>query len=218
MRFGWMLAGAVGLSVLAMAAHAQTSFEEFLKLDEAAQRKDSATDQEVAQFEEVLNSADTDRVLRAMTFMLASGKPHLVRRAKEFGLLSAEGLIRHEALKKVLDEGGPFRIEVDLTKVDEEKSNMRAYINRLNGGYSTDGGTGFYVFRVDPYDQDAGCWKFKGNGNCAAYLSNDSISLKDWDRGAGSLTLENNGIMRGTLRYTYSTTNAPVPAQIVLVK
>lgn len=204
------------LVVVTPSAYAQSSFQEFLKIDEAAQKKDSAADQELVKFEEVLNGSNTQRALRAMKFMLTSKKPQLVRYAKEFGLLSAEKLFRDEALRSVFDEGGPFRIELDLSTIDEEKSRIKEYINYLKGGYSADGTKGYYVFRTVPYDTKLGCWKFLSSNNCAFYLANASVSLKGWNYGAGSLTLGNDGVMRGTLRYT-TRTGAPVPAQIVII-
>ncbi|WP_144432231.1 hypothetical protein [Roseibium alexandrii] len=203
-----------GTVAIAGAAGAQT-FDDFLAAEEQELASEQVRDEDLEEFEQVLNGTDTERSLRVMRFMLGSGSPRLVRRAMEFGLLSARPLLRQEALKAVFDAGGPFRIEIDLTRADEDRTRMRYYLNWLAGGYSADGKTGYYQFTTAPFDAKARCWKFLGGDNCALSLSNTSVSLRGWTYGAGNLDLNDDGILEGTLRYR---DNVPVPARIVLVE
>lgn len=199
---------------MAGATAAQT-FDDFLAAEDQQLESQQVRDEDLERFEQVLNGGDVERSLRVMHFMLASGEPRLVRRASEFGLLSAEPLLRQEALKAIFDAGGPFRIEIDLTSVDNDQTDMRSYINWLAGGYSADGSTGYYHFSTTPFDAEARCWRFSVGDNCALILSNTSVSLRGWSYGAGNLDLNEDGVLEGTLRYR---NRIPAPARIVLIE
>lgn len=186
---------------LSAAASDQGTFEEFEK-SEAEARANSISDEELAQFEAVLNGRDIERALRAMRFMLESGKPRLVRAAREFGLLSTEPLIQHEALKAVFDQGGPFRFEVDLTTADEKDSRARSWIQRNRGSISVDGRTGYWTFSLGEYRSDHQCWVWRGDDDCSIMLSGVTIDIKHWRSAAGHLKLNESGALVGSFRNT----------------
>ncbi|WP_299822916.1 hypothetical protein [uncultured Jannaschia sp.] len=206
----------VALSVGPAPTFAQSAIEAFRALDEAAQQE-GVSDAEIAEFEQILNGSDEERARRAMDFMLASDDPRLVRRAKEFGLFSANALFRDAALRAIFDEGGPFQIEIDLTAKDDEETGMVDYINALRGGFSQDGETGYFTFALDAYDEADNCWPFNGYNNCAFMLANSAVSLAGWSNGKGQLTLNSEGALEGTLQYT-SGIRKPAPARIVLIE
>lgn len=217
MRIVATLLTTAAMLMLVAAANAQGNFDAFLEEDAETQARDGVGEEELRQFEEVLNGADADRALRAMRFMLTSGKPRLVRRAKEFGLFAAEPLFRHEALRAVFEAGGPFRIEVDLSGPQADESNMLGRVLYWGGSNNLDGTAGYYVFSTDPYDSDDRCWKFKDSSTCAFYLTRDVVSLKDWSYAAGDLALNSSGVLEGSIQDTNGASNPAVPARIVLI-
>ena len=212
MRIAATLLTTAAMLMLVAAANAQGNFDAFLEQDAEAQAREGVGDEELRQFEEVLNGADADRALRAMRFMLASGKPRLVRRAMEFGLFAAEPLFRHEALRAIFEAGGPFRIEVDLSGPQADESKMLGTVLYWGGSNNLDGTAGYYVFSTDPYDSEDRCWKFEDSSKCAFYLTRDVVSLKDWTYASGNLVLSSSGVLEGNIQNTNGPGKPAVPA------
>ena len=190
-------------------ALAQSGFDKFMEQDKKASS-------ETEKFRAVLNGDDSDRALRAMQFMLQSGDLILVKAAQEFGLFSTNRSVQHEALKAIFNSGGPFRLVVDLSSIDDKKMRMSRYINERGGAIAADHMSGSIVFSVDSADN---CWVFRGSENCALILQGTNVSLAPWYRGTGSLTLNDAGILVGSIGSAYSNPSySPVPAQIDLLQ
>lgn len=190
--------------------YTQSSFSDF----EAADKKLSA---EVEQFLGVLNGEDNGRALRALAFMLESDNPELIRAAKDFGLYSPSVDVRSQTLAAIFDQGGPFRIELDLVARPDDETGMTEYLHSLGGSVSVDEKLGRYVFSLDKYNPEQNCWPFKGNKNCAITLVGETVSLAGWKYGAGSLTLDDDAKLVGALEYSYRK-KKPVPATIQLIE
>ena len=190
------------------ASQSQTPFKEFEEQD-----KEAASETE--KFRAVLNGEDPERALRAMQFMLESGDPILVWPAREFGLLSSNGSVQNAALNAIFDHGGPFRLVVDLTNLDESKIRMGYYIGRIGGSVSADKKSASFIFYVDKAKD---CWVFKNADNCAFVLQGSSVSLAKWFEGTGELSLNDEGKLKGAIGYYYSKPRySPVPAYIDLL-
>lgn len=208
------------ISSIGTHASAQGDFDTFLKEDAELQAQTSASLEEIRKFEEVLNGEDADRAMRAMRFMLASGKPALVRRAREFGAYSVEPLFREEFLRATFDQGGPFQMVVDLgSEADEENDVAKILVKEYDGSLSSDKQTVSMSFFLSPYDEEKRCWKF-GNYNllkewCAIYLTGDSVSLQGWRSLTGELSLDDKGTLEGTVQ---GFKGEPKRARIVLIE
>ena len=203
-------------SLWGMSALAQGNFEDFLKKDAAAEAREGVDDQELQQFEEVLNGEDTDRALRAMRYMLTSGKPPLVRRAKEFGLYAAEPLFRNEALRAILDTGGPFLLEI---QVDEGDSRLVANQFRYWGASaSPDNSTLYFSFGLQAYDAEKQCWPSKASGDCSLQVIRSDVTFNRWgDNINGALKLTESGVLEGTMAHV-NKSDAFVPVRIRLIE
>ncbi|MEM9781230.1 MAG: hypothetical protein AAF899_02035 [Pseudomonadota bacterium] len=199
------------------AAAAQASFDDFLEKDAAAQASEGVADAELAKFEDVLNGPDVDRAIRAMRYMMASGKPRLVRAAKSFGLRSTQTLFQEQALKAILDTGGPFKLEFDLTTASEDESKIKYRTQGWGTSFSSDGKSATLIFTVGPYDPEKKCWISIRRQDCSMMLALTTVRFVGWGI-AGALTLDQKGILSGDIRNDQRPSYVSVPARIPLIK
>lgn len=224
-----MIKGILSVAIFvffATASVAQSTFDDFLKQDQEAQQRDGVADEDLRKFEEVLNGDDVERALRAMKFMLNSEKPRLVRYAKEFGLLSAEALFRQEALNAVLDQGGPFQIEIDLPK-ETKLNNSISTFQYYAGNVSADNENAFVMMQIE-YDQTENCWVFNMKGwhkRCVMRRSGTRVSLTLGDQRPsyassiyirGDFRLDDAGALVGSLEDARE--KVPLKARILLIE
>jgi hypothetical protein len=169
---------------------------------------------EIDEVDKLLSDEDRNARIAAMELLLESGNPIFVSRAKEVGLFSSEIEFRTSALKAIFQGGGPLLIKLQLNG-DGEKNGGISWLKNQKGDWTPDGKTGQYSFSLSPFDEEAKCWKFLANGNCAIYLTGDTISLRGWSDASGSLTLGGDGKLIGTF---VPGGGKPIPAEIDLSK
>ncbi|WP_181701600.1 hypothetical protein [Chthonobacter albigriseus] len=167
----------------------------------------------------MLRDPDANTRITAMSAMISSGNPVLVRRARQAGLTSSDPDMRATALKAVFDAGGPFRVVLDLSKADEKTTRVREWLSGVGETASADGQSASFLLSADAYDPDAKCWKAPNSSYCAIVLAGETITLPTLRRAVASLTLGDDGVFRGTLA-TQLGSNAmpPVPASIDILE
>lgn len=179
----------------------------------------NAAADELTKIDDLLNSEDRNKAIGAMIAMIGSGNPVFVLRAKQAGLTSSEPELRAIALKAVLDAGGPFRLDVEVSEATEEKTRIAEWLGKLGGSFDPAQSKGSYVFSLGPYAEKARCWPFLNANNCAIYLAGETVSLQDWRYAAGELTLGSDGRLVGTFLTRFSSQGGrPVAASINLLE
>jgi len=187
---------------------------------EAVKQKMNARAVELSEVDQMLANDDPNLRLAAMEALLASGDPLFVSRAKEAGLFSSDLRLRQAAVRQAIDAGGPFTLILDMSQADEKETFIEAWLEYDNGVWDPEARLGRYVFGVLPYDEEAKCWKFglsKNPNKCALTISGDMVSLADWSYAAGSLSLADDGTLKGFFRNKYKK-GKPVPASIDLAQ
>ncbi|MEM9781229.1 MAG: hypothetical protein AAF899_02030 [Pseudomonadota bacterium] len=202
-------------ALIAGPATAQTTIDAFHEKDAEAAASEGVADADLAKFEDVLNGGDVDRAIRAMRFMIESEKPRLVRAAKTFGLRSVNPLFQEEAMKAIFQQGGPFRLELDLTTADEEVSRMQYFTDWLGGTVSVDKASGYYTFALGGYDEKKKCWLNIANNKCLLTQALTTVDLAGVPYASGNLELNGNGVLEGAFKYKSG--GVSVPARIELI-
>ena len=175
------------------AAMAQTSLADI-------QAAVAASSSELDQVDAMLADTDPNRRLAALKLLIASGEPLFVKRAKEVGLLSSDPEMQKVAVAATLDQGGPFRLEIDLSQL-EEGSSMHKLIQDYDGSIDETAKLGRVTFSTLPYDADRKCWPAADGKVCAIIPTGAAYSLDEWQYGSGSLELQPDGALTGTFNF-----------------
>jgi hypothetical protein len=149
---------------------------------------------DMAKYQEALQNPDQRFQYAMIQQMLKLPDPALQRIAKEHALFSTNPVMRQAAIKAILDSGATLRIQ--FAGVEEGTTNIRNFILRSGGTYST--GKGAVLITVPAAVSDA-CW---GNAN-ACFFKQVGNSLQYTPGGyiTSVMDLGNDGILRGTVSY-----------------
>lgn len=179
----------------------------------------AATSSELDQVDAMLADVDPNRRLAALQLLIASGNPVYMKRAKEVGLLSSDPEMQRVALAATFDQGGPFRLELDLSNAGEAEGVLRDRIADYNGNVDETRKLGQVTFSTGPYDPAMKCWPFPGDDNCAIIPSGAAYSLNGWRYGAGSLQLQPDGTLLGSFSVNRSgSSRLSAPARVPLAE
>ncbi|MCG8273869.1 HEAT repeat domain-containing protein [Aquamicrobium sp. NLF2-7] len=199
-----MLLGVLAIMATAGAAAAQSVLDEIeASIDGRAS--------ELERVEKLLSDSDPKRRIAAMEAILKTGDPAFVRKAREVGLFSADPQLRQIAVKAIFDAGGPFRI--DTAPPTKDSTNIIEFVVNHSGSVDANGGGTIQFVLTGDYSAEHRCWTNR-RGNCSLRQTGDVIHLTDWTNGTGSFTLDDSGVLQGTLLYARH--GKPVDARIPL--
>lgn len=187
-------------------------------LDQIKTNRDQLA-QQYAEADLMLADTDKNKRIGAMMAMLQSGDPIYQKRARDVGLFSPDPEMRSLALQAILQTGGPFRVDLYLKGVNEEKSKVYGWLSDAKGVWDPQTGFGSFNFTVGEYNPKLNCWPRPDyETTCWAYLTGETISF-EFSRAVVKLTLANDGRLLGNFRYSNgSTPYTPVPAAINLIR
>lgn len=151
---------------------------------------------DMARVDALLADADPDKRISAMKMLLESGNPAFAQRAKEAGLFSSDLAMRRLALSTIFETGGPFRIDFNLSGMNEDSTYVRAWLRDVGGSFYNDDSMGQWTFFVDQFDDDAKCWQLVGSNGCM-FLPSAELYLIDWRGMRGSFQLSTDGRLLG---------------------
>jgi hypothetical protein len=198
------------LAILATSpASAQVSLDEI-----ESQLEAGASD--LDRVDELLAAEDANRRIAAMEMLLKSGNPLFIRRAQQVGLLSSDPDMQLAALKATLDGGGPLRLEVDLSKLEDDALTDWTDFLGDYGTVSVDGTAGVIVFDVAGYSDDLKCHVLTdANNYCFAHISGNNVAfvIEHWSRTRGVARLGPDGALSGELGYD----GISVPLRVSLI-
>lgn len=182
-------------ALLVAPASAQSiSFDDFAE----SVNKDAG---EVEKFRGLLNDADPNKRIIAMSRMLESGDEILVRLAKETGLFSPDPQMRAVAVTATLNAGGNFRAEFTRPADMKDATDIELWLNRLGGTWNESELKGVWGFSIGEYDEAQKCWKWLGTSNCALRQTGEKVFTDGWYTGAtkglATLALDTNGALTG---------------------
>jgi hypothetical protein len=167
----------------------------------------------------LLNDPDQNKRLAAMQMLVQSGNPTYIKRAKEVGLFSSDAEMRRAAIGAVLDQGGPFRLELDLSQAGDAAKDVRWWIYNHRGSVDDSLMVGQVTFSPMPYSADTKCWASSDKRQCFLIPTGAAYSLDGWHDGSGSLKLMPDGALLGTFSVNISgRSNKSVPARIPLAE
>lgn len=175
--------------------------------------------QELDEIDTLLSDVDPNRRAAAINLLIKSGNSAFVERAIEVGLLSDDPRMRAVSLQKVLETGGPFTLDIQLTDAEEENTSIRKWLSDYGkGSWNESDGVGTTVFAIDDFDQKNNCWPFLNVKKCALVVDGERVMLAGWQYAVGALTLQDDGTLEGTFGYSYGDQSAPLPASIRLIE
>lgn len=174
-------------ATFATSLHAQ-SFEEVMQ---AAQSNVG----EMSRYQEALQNPDQRFQYALIQQMLALEDPALQRIAKEHALFSTNPVMREAAIKAILDSGSTLRMQIAATS--ETYQNVSNFISSQGGTFVNNQGE--ILWRV-PKALGAECWGLKDK--CMFRQVSNSIQFNPGSYINATLTLGNDGVMRGNLSYS----------------
>ena len=171
--------------------------------------------------EELLSDSDPHKRIAAMELLLESGDPQFIRKAREFGLLSDDHVLRQTALRAILTAGGAFRIEIAVSGKD---STDLSHATRSFEAAIDDTGRRILTFVLaEGVDSATGCW-MSARGNCLLVATGDTIQLGNaWHvtnvgRLTGQFSLTDDGALAGhVVQQSRGDPGTPVAARIPLL-
>lgn len=152
----------------------------------------------IAQYQQILQNPDMRVQYEAVTLMLKSKDPALVRIAKEHALFSTNPVLRASAIEAIFNAGGTLRIEVTATG-DNSKGVLK-WVANVGGAH--DGRIGNFVFPLGKKEGD--CWRqFNYAQYCQLQVAGTSVQYTyRGNRGhnsQASLKLGPDGVLRGVM-------------------
>lgn len=178
----------------------------------------AATTSELEQVDAMLADADPNRRLAALQLLIGSGHPVYMKRAKEVGLLSSDPEMQRVAIAATFDQGGPFRLELDLSQLSGETS-LHDLIEDYGGSIDDSIKLGRVTFSTLPYDHEKKCWPSANSDRCLIIPTGAAYSLDGWEYGSGSLQLQPDGTMLGSFNFVRGGyTRVGAPARIPLAE
>lgn len=212
------LFSAAFLGLMASAATAQLTPEELEAM--IGTRTDN-----LAGFQKLLDDPDPRRSLAAVEGMLASGDANIERLALEFGILSADPMIRATALEHHMSKLPALLISLDASKLPDEKyAAFEKVIKSLDGSIAPDK-TASLSYQPAAYNDKYGCFphqKASGSVDCLMRLGAGTVSVRLEGSYVGerwmNLTLAEDGTLVGGVSLSHNNVDAgSVPASMRLL-
>ncbi len=192
LRFFCLVFGAfLAMGVGAATAQSSTELDQFrAKVQEGASR--------IAQYQQILQNPDMRIQYEAVTLMLKSKDPALVRIAKEHALFSTNPVLRASAVEAIFNAGGTLRIEV--TARGDNWKGVLDWVANVGGAH--DGRIGNFVFPLGKKDGE--CWRqFNNKKYCQLQVAGTSVQYAHrynaGDNSQASLKLGPDGVLRGVM-------------------
>lgn len=158
---------------------------------------------EMVRVEALLSNEDANKRLAAMDMLIKSGNPDYALRAREMGLFSSDKQMQRRALAAIFDAGGPFRVDIPLQGVDEEKTRIRGYIHDWDTGVLRDNeSVGQFLVYLGAFDATKQCWPYRNNKSyCAITPTGNQYVFTDSSTFIGSFVLLPDGTLSGQGSY-----------------
>jgi len=202
-----------GLCAAALLFGTSLAFAQSMTVDEIK----ALVDQRVGaldEYQELLNDPDSRRAMAAMTIMLESGDPDLVRMGKQYGLFSPDTAVKQTALKAFFDSE-PL-IEVVMTAPKSGRDNFIRSIRQEDGSSRPDG-TAYVSFKLGSEDPSKSCYVYPNTGGlCAIRLNSGVVSYNFYNDGWGELKLTDTGSLEGFI--PVSGAGEPIAATIKIAQ
>lgn len=201
---------AVSFSALALSV---TGAAAQFSLDEIEANVGSLSD-EMTRVDALLGDADPNKRLAAMDMLIRSGNVDYAARAKEVGLFSSDKQMQRRALAAIFDAGGPFRIDVLLQGLDEDKTRAREFVKGQDGSFRDNDTVGSVLLYTGEYSAELACWPVRKRSECAITPTGDHYIVSGYYAFTGSFSLNAEAALTGSANY-YNRDTFPIRVNLV---